>query len=82
MSLRTSLREIKKEEADEFNGVFFQSLILFVPEESHIDKLDKKELVLLVNLTTVRRVDKEKHNQETFTCHEVRIGRRLTQVDK
>ena len=55
MSLRTALREIKKGEAEKFNGVYFQPPIPFVPEESHINKLDKKELVLLVNLNTVKK---------------------------
>ena len=36
MSLRTTLRDIKEEETENFNEAFFQPPILFVPEESHI----------------------------------------------
>ena len=38
---------------------FFQGPIPFVLEESHIDKKDKKDFVLLVNLNAVRSIDKE-----------------------
>ncbi len=59
MSLRTALREIKKEDAEKLNGSFFQPPIPFVLEESHSKKWDKKELVLLVNPTAENSVDKK-----------------------
>ena len=58
MSLRTALREVKREEAEKLR--FFQPPIPFVPEESHYESCDKKELVLLVNPTAANSVDKKK----------------------
>ena len=66
MLLRTALQKIEKEEVEKFNGSFFQTPIPFVPEESHIDKCDKKELVQLVNLTVVRSVDKKRTIKKNF----------------
>ncbi len=57
MSLRTALREVKREEAEKLR--FFQPPIPLVQEESHYELCDKKELVLLVNTTAANSVDKK-----------------------
>ena len=64
--LRTALREIKKEEAAKFQGAFYCLLMLFIPEESHIEKWNKKELVLLVNLNSTNRQDKKSTIKKNF----------------
>ncbi len=66
MSLRTALREIKKEEAEKLNGAFLRPLIPFVQEESHSKKWNKKELVLLVNPTAENSVDKKSTIKKSF----------------
>ncbi len=64
MSLRTALREVKREEAEKLR--FFQPPIPFVPEESHYESCDKKELVLLVNPTASNSVDKKSTIKKNF----------------
>ena len=64
MSLKTSLPDIKKEETEFFNLVFFQSPISFVPEESHIDEWDKKELVLVVNPNGIKKKPRESQSRK------------------
>ena len=64
MSMRTALREVKREEAEKLR--FFQPPIPFVPEESHYESCDKKELVLLVNPTASNSVDKKSTIKKSF----------------
>ena len=66
MLLRTALREIKKEKAEKFSGVFYRSLVSFIPEESQIEKWDKKELVLLGNQNAIKKEDKESTIKKNF----------------
>ena len=83
MSLITALRNIKKEEeAEKFDEVIFGPPIFFILEESHIDKWDKKKLVLLVNPNAVKKGDKKKHHQEKFPCAFVRFGKRIPEIHK
>ena len=44
----------------------FQPPIPLVPEEFHIDKWDKKELVLFVNPNGVRSIDKKSPSRKSF----------------
>ena len=55
MSLRTALCDIKKDKSEKLSGSFFRSPVSFVLDKLHIDKWDKKELVLLVNLNAVKK---------------------------
>ena len=49
MLLRTVLREIKKEQAEKFQEVFYCPSLPFISEESHIKAWENKEIMLLVN---------------------------------
>ena len=66
MLLRTALCQIKKEEAEQFNGEFFRLPIPFVTEEIHIEKWDEKDLVLLVNPNAVKKEDKKSTIKKSF----------------
>ena len=77
MSLRNALHKIKREEAEKFSETFYRPPILFIPEDSHIEKWDKKEPVLLVNSNAIKKRRKEKHHQEKFPCAIIWFGRRL-----
>ena len=66
MSLRTALCEIRKEEVEKFNREFYCPPIPFISKESHIEKWDKKEIVLLVNSNTIKKEDKKITIKKSF----------------
>ena len=66
MSLRTMLREIKKEESGKFQGAFSRPPIPFISEVSHIKKCDKKDIVLLANQNATDKQDKKSIIKKNF----------------
>ena len=60
------MHEIKKEELEKFQGTFYRPPIPFISEESYIEKWDKKELVILVNLNAIKKEDKKSTIKKSF----------------